>query len=30
VLLALCHEAISDPWYLEGWFRDLIALDPAP
>jgi hypothetical protein len=30
VLLALCHEAISDPGYLEGWFRELIARDPAP
>src|SRR5687767_13472549 len=25
-LLALCHAAaVSDPWYLEGWFRELIA-----
>jgi len=29
-LLALCHGAVSDPWYLEGWFRELIARDPAP
>ena len=24
-LLALCHAAVSDPWYLEGRFRELIA-----
>src|SRR5262245_8221006 len=24
-LLALCHPAVSDPWYLEGRFRELIA-----
>jgi hypothetical protein len=29
-LLALCHEAIADPWYLEGWFQQMIARDPAP
>jgi hypothetical protein len=29
-MLALCHEAISDPWYLEGWFRKLLARDPTP
>jgi hypothetical protein len=23
-LLALCHAAVSDPWYLEGRFRELI------
>jgi hypothetical protein len=21
-LLALCHAAVSDPGYLEGWFRE--------
>ena len=29
-LLALCHEAVSGPWYFEGRFRELIARDPAP
>src|SRR5262249_22783322 len=29
ILLALCHEAISVPWYLEGWFRELVARDPG-
>ncbi len=24
-LLALCHAAVSDPWCLEGRFRELIA-----
>ena len=24
-LLALCHAAVSNPWYLEGRFRELIA-----
>ena len=24
-LLALCHAAVSDPWHLEGRFRELIA-----
>src|SRR4051794_27124326 len=24
-LLALCHTAVSDPWYLEVRFRELIA-----
>ena len=24
-LLARCHAAVSDPWYLEGRFRELIA-----
>lgn len=29
-LIALCHAAVADPWYLEGWFAKLIAADPAP
>ena len=24
-LLALCHAAVSGPWYFEGRFRELIA-----
>jgi hypothetical protein len=29
-VLALCHATVSDSWYLEGWFRELIARDTAP
>jgi hypothetical protein len=34
-LLALCRAAVSDPWYLEGRFRELIGcaarhLEKAP
>ena len=29
-LLTLCHDAVRDPWSLEGWFRHLAAREPAP
>jgi hypothetical protein len=28
-LLALCHAAVSRPWYFEGRFRELIVRDPG-
>jgi hypothetical protein len=28
-LLALCHDAIRDPWVLEGWFRGLADREPS-
>lgn len=27
-LMALCHDATRDPWFLDGWFRGLA--DPPP
>lgn len=26
-VMALCQKATSDPWYLEGWFRGLPAIE---